>query len=217
MMRLILLYVIIAYVLTSFISCKKDPSDPTIPETGCHLKDQYVQDYHPLGQVKVFDLRNNPPKDINNDDLEDKLLNQWLFHHFEVPIPFPYSEYFFDSVTFLNPIVVRIGKLNSTDSKVYSYTRNDCGLELHNPDGDRHLELYHGGEDMIEQRFAIYEHHSRWIRYNSNHFKVDTFSFLEFRLGPFSTYEEIIQQFAIEHPGQYDTVAVELVQNKTKE
>ncbi len=46
---------------------------------------------------------------------------------------------------------------------------------------------------------------------------MDTFSFLEFRLGVLASYEEIIQQFAQDHPGENDTVAVELVQNMTRE
>jgi hypothetical protein len=70
---------------------------------------------------------------------------------------------------------------------------------------------------MTEQRFAIFDHRSKGVMIDSMYVKLDTFSFLEFRLRAFSSYEEIIQQFAHDHPGQYDTVAVELVQNKTRE
>lgn len=45
----------------------------------------------------------------------------------------------------------------------------------------------------------------------------DTFHFIEFRLSPFASYEEIIKQFALDNPGKYDTIAIERVQNRTKE
>lgn len=102
-------------------------------------------------------------------------------------------------------------------SKVYSFTRNDCGLELTAPDGQLHLELTHSGDEVTEQRFAIYDHSSRRVTFDSLSFISDTFAFIEFRLGPFASYEEIIKQFATDHPGVYDTVAMQLVQNKTRE
>jgi hypothetical protein len=45
----------------------------------------------------------------------------------------------------------------------------------------------------------------------------DTISFLEFRPKLFKNYDQIIAEFANEHRGEYDTIAVELVVNRTKE
>ncbi len=202
----------IACVLLAMLSCK---DEPTSPEMNCHLNDLYIQEYHGVDKSEVFDLRNDPPLEIKNGSIEYRLAYQLIIQN--NPFPYPYSEYFIDSIVFLNPSEVKVHLFESEDSRVYTYTRNDCGLDLHSTDGDLHLELTHGGDEMTEQRFAIYDHGSRGITVDSQYFKLDTFSFLEFRLGAFSTYEEIIQQFAHDHPGQYDTVAVELVQNKTKE
>lgn len=213
-MRLTFLFAFITYVFISGISCK---SDPTGPETNCHLNDLYIQDHHFLNAAKVFDLREDPSKEIKNGKIEYALSTQWFLHSDDEPLLYPYSEYWIDSIDFLNPSEVEIHIFESQDSRVYTYTRDDCGLELHRPDSDLHLELTNGGDEVTEQRFAIYDHRSKGVIINSQYVKVDTFSFIEFRLGAFATYEEIIQQFAMEHPGVYDTVGVELVQNKTRE
>jgi hypothetical protein len=212
-MRL-LIFVVITYVFVSCMGCKEDPPGP---EMNCHLNDLYVQDDHFLKAGKVFDLRADPPKEIKNGSIEYKTAYQWLIHSQDIPVPYPYTEYFIDSIVFLNPSEVEVHIFESENSKVYTYARNDCGVDLHSTDGDLHLELTHSGNEMTEQRFAIYDHRSKGVNIDSQYFKLDTFSFLEFRLGAFASYEEIIQQFAHDHPGQYDTVAVELVQNKTRE
>lgn len=70
---------------------------------------------------------------------------------------------------------------------------------------------------MNEQRFAIFDHRKRNVTIDSQNFVLDTFTFIEYRLGPFSSYEEIILQFAKDNPSQYDTVGIELVKNRTRE
>nr|MBP8086380.1 hypothetical protein [Saprospiraceae bacterium] len=127
------------------------------------------------------------------------------------------SEYFIDSIDFLSPATVEIHIFESDSSTIYTYTRDDCGLELTALDHQLHLELINNGDEITEQRFAIYDHSSRRVMIDSHSFISDTFSFIEFRLGPFASYEDIIHQFAKDHPGVYDTIAVELVQNKTRE
>jgi|GEM_PF-7081071 len=204
----------IACVLLTSISCK---DDPTGPEMNCHLNELYVQDYHFVKASNVYNIQTDPPVEIKNGKIEYGLFSQWAFHIHDDTLPLPYSEYYIDSIDFLNPSEVNIHFYESENSRIYTYARNDCGLDLHSTNGDLHLELTHGGDEMTEQRFAIYDHRSKEVTIDSQYFKLDTFSFLEFRLGAFSSYEEIIQQFAHDHPGVYDTVAIELVQNKTKE
>ncbi len=205
---------LILFLLSSAFSCK---DDPTSPEMDCHLNDLYVQDYHSVKASKVFDVRTDPPKEIKNGSIEYKLSGQVINKFNEDPVPYPYSEYFIDSIDFVGPSSVQIHIFESDTSKVYSFTRDDCSIELTAPDGQLHLELTRGGDDITEQRFAIYDHSSRWVTIDSHSFISDTFAFIEFRLGPFSSYEEIINQFAKDHPGVYDTIALELVQNKTRE
>jgi hypothetical protein len=183
----------------------------------CHLNDLYVQDYHFVNAAKVFDIRTDPPKEIKNESIEYKLFYQWALHHDDNPVPVPYSDYFIDSIHFLDPGSVEVHIFESNSSKIYSYTRNDCGLDLTSADGELHLELTNGGEEVSEQRFAIFDHKSKRVTIDSMPFISDTFSFIEYRLGPFLSYEDIISQFAKENPGLYDTVAIELVQNKTRE
>jgi len=36
-------------------------------------------------------------------------------------------------------------------------------------------------------------------------------------LGPFASYEEIIKQFALDYPGKFDTIAMEQVENRSRE
>jgi len=204
----------ILILLTSAFSCKEDP---TGPEMNCHLNDLYVQDDHFIKAAKVFDVRTDPPKEIRNGAIEYKPSYQALFQFDMDPRPYPYSEYFIDSIDFIGPASVEIHILESDSSKIYSYTRDDCGLELTAPGSQLHLELTHSGDEITEQRFAIYDHSSRRVTIDSLSFLSDTFSFIEFRLGAFASYEDIIYQFAKEHPGVYDTIAVELVQNKTQE
>jgi hypothetical protein len=184
---------------------------------NCQLKDLYIQDYHFLKASKVFDLRTVPPTEIKNGSIEYKLSGQWAYQHDDFPVPYPYSEYFIDSIVFLDPADVEIHIFESEHSKIYSYTRDDCGLDLESSSGNLHLELTHGGEELTEQRFAIFDHSSKTVIINTMPIVVDTFRFIEYRLGAFSSYEEIIKQFAFDHPGEYDTMAIELIQNKTRE
>ena len=204
----------ILLLLIAALSCNPDP---TGPEMDCHLYDLYVQDYHSVKASKVFDVRTDPPKEIKNGSIEYKLSGQAINNFNEDPVPYPYSEYFIDSIDFLGPATVEIHIFESDASKVYSYTRDDCSIELTAPDGQLHLELTQSGDEITEQRFAIYDHSSRKVTIDSHTFVSDTFSFIEFRLGPFASYEDIIHQFAKDHPDVYDTVAIELVQNKTME
>jgi hypothetical protein len=182
-MRLSLLISFITYVFVSCMGCK---DDPTGPEMNCHLNDLYVQDDHFLNAGKVFDLRVDPPKEIKNGSIEYGTSYQWFIRSQDNPVPYPYTEYFIDSIVFLNPSEVEVHIFESDSSRIYTYTRNDCGLDLHSADGDLHLELTHDGDEMTEQRFAIYDHRSKGVTIDSQYFKVDTFSFLEFRLGAFS-------------------------------
>jgi hypothetical protein len=201
-------------VMIAALACKDEPSGP---ETDCDLHDLYIQDHHFVTAAKVFDIRTDPPTEIKNDTIEYKLYYQWAFHHDDDPVPVPYNEYFIDTIAILDQSTVRVHFFESEVSRIYSFTRNDCGMELTSAEGPLHLELIHGGDEMIEQRFAIYDHRKKRVTIDTLSFKLDTFSFIEYRLGAFASYEDIIAQFAADHPGEYDTVAIERVQNKTKE
>jgi len=205
---------LILTLLIPTLSCKEGP---TGPEMDCHLNDLYLLDYHFINAPKVFDVRTVPPKEIMNGTIEYDLFYQWFFHRDDDPAPIPYSNYFIDSITFLSPSSVEVHLFKSEVSTIYSYARNDCGLELTSPDGELHLELTQGGDEISEQRFAIYDHKSKRVTIDTLSFISDSFTFIEYRLGPFLSYEDIIKEFANDNPGLYDTVAVELVQNRTKE
>ncbi len=201
-------------LLISAYSCKVDP---TGPEVDCHLDDLYVLDYHGINAPKVFDVRTDPPKELRNGTIEYELAHQWAWYAFKNEFPYPYSEYFIDSIRFFDPASVEVHIFESNDSKVYSYARNDCSISLTSQDGDLHLELTNGGNEVSEQRFAIFDYSTRRVTIDTLSFIHDTFPFIEFRLGPFLSYEDIIKQFAIDNPGVYDTIGIELVQNRTRE
>ena len=205
---------LILTLLIPTLSCK---DDPTGPEMNCHLNDLYIQEYNFVNAAKVFDVRTDPPKEIKNGRIEYDLYNQWIFSLDDDPVPVPYSDYFIDSIEFLGPASVEIHIYETDLSKIYSYTRNDCGLDLTSSDGELHLELTQGGDEISEQRFAIYDHKSKRVTIDTLSFISDSFTFIEYRLGPFLSYEDIIKEFANDNPGLYDTVAVELVQNRTNE
>jgi hypothetical protein len=194
-------------ILVLVVSC--DP-DPTGPESNCEIYQNYVLGYHGVDEAKVFDLRIDPPAEIKNGSIEYRLSSQLIFTHALNPTPYPYSEYFIDSVDFANTNMALISFYEQNTSRTYSFDSSDCQIDLTSTEGDLHLELTDGGQEISEQRFAIYEHKTQ----SSN---LDTFLFLAFRLGAYSTYEEVIAQFARDNTGMYDTVAIELVQNRTQE
>ena len=67
-----------------------------------------------------------------------------------------------------------------------------------------------GGSEIEIRRYAIYDH--RLLGMHN-----DTFLSLEFRNYEFKNLEETITEFALDNPGIYDTVAIELVINTSKE
>ena len=93
---------------------------------------------------------------------------------------------------------------------MYSYIRNDCQLKFFNGSDTLHAELTNGGEEISFERYAIFDY---WTKPTG----FDTVSFIKFRNKDFKSYEEIIADIAAEFAGQYDTVTLELVVNKTKE
>jgi len=201
-------------VLLVTLSCK---DEPTGPEMDCHLNDLYTLQHHFLKAAAVFDVRMDPPLEIKNGIIEYALTYQWVFNEDNDPMPYPYSTYFIDSIAFLDPTSVRVHIFESNQSTDYAYTRDDCELFLTAPGSNLQLELTESGDEISEQRFAIYDHRKRGVYIDTQYVQLDTFLFIEFRLGAFSTYEEIIKEFAMDHPGTYDTISVELVQNKTRE
>lgn len=198
---------IISLALITAVSC--DP-EPTGPESDCHLLPIYKLDYHAIDAPKVFDIRPDSPIEISNGLIEYELFYQWFFLHDDIPTPYPYSEYFIDTIEFLDETMVDVKVFESDFHRIYDFRRDDCQIELESPEGKRHLELTNSGDEVSEQRFAIYDHKMSTLI-------MDTFLFIEFRTGDFISYEELIKQFVMENPGQYDTISIELVHNKTKE
>jgi hypothetical protein len=167
--------------------------------------------------AKVFDIRTTAPIEIKNDTIEYRLFYQAVQYIREDPAPHPYDEYFIDSIEFQGGATAVATIFEKDSSHLYSYTRDDCGIDLFSPFGDRHVELTHGGDEATEKRYALFDHRKKGFYHDSVYHKIDTFSFIEFRLGAFTTYEDIIRQFALDHPGEYDTVGIELIENRTRE
>jgi len=113
-------------------------------------------------------------------------------------------------MTFLNDNTAFVRFFEQNVTRTFSFERSDCQIDFMSVDGDLHLELTDGGEEISEKWFAIYDH-------KMPSFNRDTFLFIEFKLGAFSTNEEMILQFAKDNMGIYDTVGIELVNNRTKE
>jgi hypothetical protein len=198
---------IIYTLLIVLSSCDPEPSGP---ESDCTLNGLYKLDYHAIDASKVFDLRSDPPLEIRNGTIEYDLGHQSfnILNH-STPV-YPCSEYFIDTIAFPNETNAIVKILERDFQRLYTVARNDCQLALNSPEGDLYLQLTSGGDEISEKRFAIYNHS---IAANG----LDTFQFIEFRTGSFKSYEEIISQFSKDNPGMYDTVAVELVVNRTKE
>ncbi len=190
----------------TFTSCDRGP---TGPETDCELLATYKLDYHAIEASKVFDLRMDPPLEIRNGTIEYDLSHQSFYILNHKPSTYPCSEYFIDTIEFFNETTAIVKILESHLQRSYTVERDDCQLALHSPDGDLSFQLTSGGDEISEQRFAIYDHKMAATG-------LDTFLFIEFRTGSFMSYEEIIRQFSKDNPGVYDTVAVEQVVNRTK-
>ena len=187
-------------------SCKKDP---TGPETDCELLSHYDFDYGFVQAAKVYDVRTNPPTEIKNGILEYDLFYQFLFLRDEDPAPYPYNEYFMDSINFPDDHTAVLHFWKDYD-RIYTLHRDDCQVDLTSQDDSLHMELTQGGDEINSWRFAVYEHVLPKPL-------LDSFIFLEWREGAFLSYENVIRQFALDYPGQYDTIAIELLHNRTKE
>lgn len=198
---------ILALLGIALSSC--DP-EPTGPESDCHLHDLYTLGYHAIDASKVFDLRQDPPLEIRNGSIEYDLSSQSINIINLSPSTYPCSEYFIDSIVFSGEASAVVKIFERDDQRAYSVSRNDCQLVLTAPEGELYLQLTSGGDEISELRYAIYDHKM------TSH-GLDTFLFIEFRTGSFTTYEEIIRQFSKDNPGQYDTLAVERVLNRTRE
>lgn len=198
---------LISLLVFALTSCDKEP---TAPESDCHILQSYKLGYHAVMTSNVFNIRTDPPSRIKKLGLENGLSYQLIRLHNDDPVPYPYSEYFIDSISFESPTKAEVRIFEINTSREYDYERNDCQIEMESIDGNLHFELFKSGDEISEKRFAIYDH-----QMSSSH--IDTFLFIEFRLGHFSSYEEIINQFAKDNAGKYDTIAIELVQNRTKE
>lgn len=197
----------ISIFLIAFTSC--DP-EPIGPEKDCELQVVYKLNYHAIDASKVFDLRAHPPLEIRNGAIEYDLSHQSFFILNHFPATYPCSEYFIDTIEFFNETDAIIKILESDFQRSYTVSRNDCQLALNSPEGDLYLQLTAGGDEVSEQRFAIYNHETSAIG-------LDTFRFIEFRTGSFNSYEEIIHQFSLDNPGAFDTVAIERVVNRTND
>lgn len=206
--------IIISTGMIGILSC--DP-ESTGPEMDCNLQSVYRLEHHFLKASRVFDVRTNPPTEIINGTLEYDLGYQALDLFQDKPVSYPYTEYFIDSIEFLDQSTVNVKIFESDLERMYEYVIDDCQIDLESPEGKLHLELTDSGDEISEKRFAIYDHRSRRVTIDNLSFISDTFLFIEFRLEPFASYEEIIKQFALDYPGQYDTIAMEQVENRTRE
>ena len=197
--------VILCIGMLGMLSCETE--EITGPETDCTIGPFYKLGYHHVKAARVYDIRTNPPTRLVNGSIEYGLAFQWAFIQEEDPLPFPYNEYFLDSIEFLTPLGVNV-KISGRDiDRTYGFVRDDCQIELESPEGNLHLELMDSGKEIEESRFAVFD-------YMTNR---DTFLFIEFRLGHFFTYDEIAQQFARDHPGEYDTISIQQIENRTRE
>ena len=198
---------ILLSLITMFVtSCDPEPAEP---ETNCDLNSEYIFGYRSLFASKVFDVSTDPPSEITNGTLEYDLTYQWVFARDQVPVVYPYNEYIGERVSFFNDTTAVITYIKDFE-RSYTVKRSDCQLDLFSPVDTLHMELFKSGEEISFKRYAIFNH--QLIRPQR-----DSFLFIEFREGNFVSYEEIVKQFALEHPGEYDTIAIELVQNSTRE
>lgn len=187
-------------------SCDPDNAGP---ETGCELNSPYDITSNGTNETHIFDIRPNPPLEIKNGTLEYDLFYQEISLFHNDMYPYPYNEYFIDSVSFDGGTAAFI-KYSHNSTKEYNFIRNDCHIDLQNADQTLYCELRSGGDEISIKRYAIYNHQLL------NHIR-DTFLFLEFRNYEFKSLEKVIAEFASDNIGNYDTVAIELIYNESKE
>ena len=200
--------------MLGILSCE---TEITGPETGCTRRTFYDLGYHQVRAARAYDVRTNPPTRLVNGSIEYGLAFQWGFKREEDPLQYPYNEYFLDSIGFATPSLVNVQISGRNIDRMYDYVIDDCQIELESPDGNLHLELTESGEEISESRFAVFDYRTTTVMIDTSSVVVDTFLFVEFRLGHFFTYEEIAQQFARDHPGEYDTISIQKIENRTRE
>src|SRR5687768_15169542 len=94
------LQILLFLFFLTIIAC--DP-EPTGPEMNCNLNALYPIGYKSLNASKVFDIRNDPPKELRNGKIEYDLSHQWFILTFNKPAPPPYHRYFVDLIRFNEP------------------------------------------------------------------------------------------------------------------
>ena len=186
-------------------SCDQESANSN---TDCQLQSFYKLDFFSGDAAKAFNISSNIPIEIQNQTVGYGLFNQWIANVINLPVPYPYTEYFIETIEFVNDSLAFV-KLKYNDStRDYNYAMNKCQIELESWNSKLKIELSNSGKDLSEQRYAIYE-------YKLTNLKKDTFLFIEFRNVQFSSYEDVIKIFAMENKGKYDSVAVERIRNKT--
>ena len=195
--------IILSIGMLGILSCE---TEITGPETDCTLRQLYTLGHHNVKGPRAYDIRTNPPTELVNGSIEYGLAFQWLFKQDKDPLPFPYNEYYLDSIEFVTSSQVNVKIIGRDIERSHNFVRDDCQIEVESPEGNLHFELMDSGEEIEETRFAVFN-------YMTN---KDTFLFVEFRLGHFFTYDEVAQQFARDHPGEFDTISIQQIENKTR-
>src|SRR5687768_8325626 len=147
-----LIHILIAASLCMITACDPEPAGP---ETDCIRLSIYDLDYHFVTASKIYDIRENPPLEIQNGTLEYDLFWQWnrLTHDGENPPP--YNHYFVYTAFFNDPGYAKLHFTN-VDFFDYDFVRNDCQIDFFRPNDTIHAELIDGGNEIAFDRYAIY-------------------------------------------------------------
>ncbi len=199
----------ILYILSlSFVFACSDP-EPTGPESNCDLMSLYKIGFNSVHASDIFDVGISPEKEINDITLKNVFFYQYIFYLAFDQRPFPYNEFSIDTVWFHQDLTATIEYIER-GPKHYSFTQNDCQVGLLAGDDVIKAELVDGGEEIFINQYAIFD------LQQTNEFR-DTFVFIEFRPEEFKSAAEVIAEFAADHPGEFDTVAIQLIENRSNE
>ena len=180
-----------------FISCESKIDSP------CNLQIAYDLSEEEIEKARIFDLRGIQPVEITPPSVWYYLHEKYILTLDDDTIPPPYNDYFIKHIDFSNELHSQL-TFSDGHLKEYIYSQDECDVDLVRPGDTLEARLLVEGRRIVIEKYAIYTYNQKP---NGKH----EFIFIEFKSLTSKSLEEIIRQFDLVHPGEYDTIAVELV------
>lgn len=176
-------------------------------DVECNLKPHYGGVVSVLKRGKIYDMSTSNVKEIPNENLITRLTSQAVSNYHRHTTPGPYGRYWMKELSFIDDEHVVIHFRDSISHEYY-FNRHDCTVDLVDGKETFQIESIDKGDKILMERYAIFYY------LPSSTPGLDTFIYIESRGRNQLSEFEVISKFAKENKGLYDTVAIEMMENK---